>query len=77
MSEFKDLLKEYFSDPDSFIAAKELGPVESIGHCFQSEDSWQVVCYYPGNERVEESVNCGELMGWMWTRIKPMINREA
>jgi hypothetical protein len=77
MDEFKDLLKQYFSDESCFLAAREFGPVESIGHCFQTEDSWQVVCDYAGDNRVEARVNCGELMGWMWARVKPMINHAA
>jgi hypothetical protein len=74
MSEFKNLLKEYFSDPEITLAARELGPVKEVGHCFQSDDSWQVICTYPGDDRVEHRVNCGELMGWMWAKMKPMIN---
>lgn len=77
MTQFKDLLKEYFSDEGNALAAKEFGPVESVGHCFQSDDSWQVICTYPGDNRVEHRVNCGELMGWMWARIKPKINGES
>lgn len=73
MSEFKDLLKEFFSDEGNCLEAREFGPVKRIGHCFQSEDSWQVVCEYPAGNSLELRVNCGELMGWMWARVKVVM----